>query len=132
MLFAEAFSSLQLILLGLSILLAAFLLRRTIVLSRRSRNQDTGAEARQQMLSAEQSGSSIIRDLELRLHDYGREIEGRMQTRIAVLDQLVLDADREIERLRKLLAESRQTGPTTAMKPGPDIVEQRPDRADAA
>ncbi len=135
MLFAEAFSGLQCILLGLSILVAAFVLRRAIVLSRRSRNRDVQAEVRHEMRAAEQTGSSIIRELELRLHDYGREIEGRMQTRITILDQLVVDADHEIGRLRQLLAHSRQTDSTTAMKPGPDIVqevEQHPNRADAA
>ena len=135
MLFAEGFSGLQLILLGLSILVAAFVLRRAIVLGRRSNSRDVQAEVRQEMRTAEQAGSSIIRELELRLHDYGREIEGRMQTRIAVLDRLVVDADHEIERLRQLLAQSHQSHSETTMKPGPDIVldaEQRSDLADAA
>ena len=135
MLFAEGFSGLQLILLGLSILVAAFVLRRTIVLGRRSKSRDIQAEVTQKMRVAEQAGSSRIRELELRLHDYGREVEGRMQTRIAVLDRLVVDADREIERLRQLLQQSRQTHSDTAMKPGPDIIldaEERSDLADAA
>lgn len=129
MLFAELFSGTQLVLFGLSILVAAFVLRRSVTLSKRAKSRDVAAEVGAEMRQVEKSSSALIRNLEVRLHDYGREIEGRMQSRIAKLDKLVVEADREIDRLRQLLAEQPQTSQPSpqpsqpvAMKPGPDIV----------
>ena len=122
MLIAESLSSLQLVLLGLGILVVAFVLRRGIVLGRRSRGRDVADEVRKERCAAEQSSVAQIRKLEVRLHDYSREIEGQMQTRISMLNQLVVEADREIGRLRQLLQTSRRTETATAMRRGPDIV----------
>ncbi len=122
MLFAELFSGTQLVLFGLSILVAAFVLRRTVTLSKRAKSRDVAAEVGAEMRQVEKSSSALIRNLEVRLHDYGREIEGRMQSRIAKLDKLVVEADREIDRLRQLLADQSQSSRSESMKPGPDIV----------
>jgi hypothetical protein len=133
MLFAELFSGTQLVLFGLSILVAAFLLRRSVTLSKRAKSRDVAAEVGAEMRQVEKSSSALIRNLEVRLHDYGREVEGRMQSRIAKLDKLVVEADREIDRLRQLLAEQPQTSQpspqpsqSVAMNPGPDIVGRSP------
>jgi len=64
------------------------------------------AEVRREMLASEQTVTGRMEKLEVRLHDYGREVEGRIETRIAVLNQLLIEADREIKRLRLLLSES--------------------------
>ena len=47
-------------------------------------------------------------------YDFSGEFEGRMLTRIAVLDRMIVDADREILRLQELLAESK--GATTGLR----------------
>ena len=122
MFFAEAFSPTQLVLVGLLILAAAFVLRRRTVLSQRSKARDIAGELHREMRHAEQIVSSRIRKLEVRLYDYGREVEGRLQTKIVQFDRLIVDADREIERLQQLVDESRQGNPSTGMKAGPDII----------
>jgi hypothetical protein len=101
----------SLVLLGLGILAIAFVLRRGIVLGRRSRNRDVVAEVRDDVLTAERSAAGRIRELEVRLHDYGRDIEGRMETRIALLQELVHDSERKIAELRNLIEQSAKTDP---------------------
>ncbi len=49
----------------------------------------------------------IAREMELRVYEYGRTVEARIESHLQVLDQLILDADREICRLEGILAESR-------------------------
>jgi hypothetical protein len=44
-----------------------------------------------------------IAHLEVRLHDFAREVEARMETRALLLDSLVVAGDREIVRLSALL-----------------------------
>jgi hypothetical protein len=44
-----------------------------------------------------------IAQLEVRLHDFAREVEARMETRALHLDRLVVEGDREIVRLSTLL-----------------------------
>ncbi len=122
MFFAEALSPTQLVLVGLMILAGAFVLRRSTVLSQRSKARDVAGELRREMRYAEQTVSSQIRKLEVRLYDYGREVEGRLQTKMVQLDRLIVDADREIDRLQQLVDESRQGNPSTGMKAGPDII----------
>lgn len=110
MLFAEAFTGSQTIGLGLLILLTGLLLRRSARLGRRSRNRDPQAEARREILKAEQTTVSMIRKLKVDLHDYDREIEGRIETRIAVLEKLVGDADDEMVRMQSLLSDLPDQG----------------------
>ena len=70
----------QLILLGLAILVIGFLLWRSFTLGKKSRERDPAAEVRAEMRAAEWSAESEVRKLEIRLHNYGREVEGRVQT----------------------------------------------------
>lgn len=53
------------------------------------------------------SAKAQMTKLEVRLHDFAREVDGRIQSRMATLDRLILDAEREIDRLQNLLAQSR-------------------------
>jgi hypothetical protein len=77
------------------------------------------------------AGATIVAEkLEVRLFDFAREIEGRMQTKIAVLDRLIVDADREIIRLENVLAESRRVGSGSSR--GPDAVIPPADERSAA
>ncbi len=105
-----ALAGLDLVLIGSLILVVIFVLRRSSILSQRSRGRDVLNEVRDDLRKAEQSAAGGIRRLEVRLYDYGREIEGQVQTRMTALDQLVLEAEQEAARLKQLLAESRQRG----------------------
>ena len=71
---AESLNPSQLILLGLSILTAALLLRRAVVFTRQSQGRDTQAEDRPRFAAAEQTAGAVTRQIELRLHRRGGEI----------------------------------------------------------
>jgi hypothetical protein len=60
-----------------------------------------------------------IADLEVRLHDFAREVEARMETRALRLDSLVVAGDREIVRLSTLLNQLSDSIGTTRQ---PDVT----------
>jgi hypothetical protein len=122
MLIAQSLSSSQLVALGFLILATGLLLRRGAALGKRSGNRDLLKEVRHEMHQAEQTGASLVQQMEVRLHDYDREIAGRMQTTISVLDQLMVEADREIERLEQLLQETNRISRSRMDKHRPDVV----------
>jgi DNA-directed RNA polymerase specialized sigma24 family protein len=62
--------------------------------------------------------SARVGQLEVRLHDFAREVEARLETRAAQLDRLVAAADHEIIRLKELLSDV----PRLAERRPPDIV----------
>lgn len=109
-----AFGGFDLVLTGSMILLAIFLLRRTAVRSKRSRNRDVLTEVRDDFRKTEKSAARNIQRLEVRLYDYGREIEGQVQTRMSMLERLLEDAEHEAARLRQVLADSRAQNPEPA------------------
>ncbi len=125
MLLAQALTGPQIILMGLSLLVTAFVVRRTIKRSQQSRisnrrsQPETGRAPQAVTRHSDPVQADRVRDLEIRLHDYGREIEGRVQTTLAVLDQLLASAEIESQRLEKLvddagsLTKSRHRRPTT-------------------
>ena len=94
-------SELQIILLGLSLLAIAFVLRRTARSRRRSQQHDPLQELQQEIRTAETSTLAHLHGLESRLHDYEREVNGKIQTQITVLNQLVREADSRIVSLQK-------------------------------
>ena len=53
------------------------------------------------------SPEGLLHEMEVRLFDYGREVEGRVETTLNVLDRLIIDAESEIDRLEDLLNLSR-------------------------
>src|SRR5579872_1444391 len=119
--------------LGLSVVAIVFILRRTVMRPVRAshRQRETPAEIE----AAEESAAALVEQLEVRLYDFAREVEGRMHTKIAVLDRLIVNADREIIRLEQVLAESRRMGnPSGSITPSgrqPDaIVSSAPDDKD--
>lgn len=52
---------------------------------------------------AAQSQQKRLDDIEVSIFDYGREVEGRIETRLAMLDELMRQAERETDRLEELL-----------------------------
>jgi hypothetical protein len=120
------------IVLGLSLLALVFILRRTVLRPRFAERRRPFTEIAERDDSLELSGSAVVEKLEVRLYDFAREVEGRMQTKIAVLDRLIVDADREIIRLEQVLAEARRTGrPIPGVSRQPDAIVPQ-DRQDAA
>lgn len=59
------------------------------------------------------------------------QLKDRLQTRLALLDRLIADADREIARLQHLLQKKRGATTSEGMPPGPDIVALPRTRSDA-
>jgi hypothetical protein len=104
---------------GLSVVALVFILRRTVM---RPSSRNRGLSVSQtpaEIEAAENTATALVEQLEVRLYDFAREVEGRMQTKIAVLDRLIINADREIIRLEQVLAESRRLGiaPVTTRQP---------------
>ncbi|MGE3313775.1 MAG: hypothetical protein AB7O26_01580 [Planctomycetaceae bacterium] len=119
MTFAENGSSSDLILLGFfGVFLAlAFWIRSLVVRRARAELSATSADAQDDPQAADRAAARIDR-FELRLHEYSRDVEARVETRLARLDRLVVSADREICRLQDLLEpKGRSSSPN-----GPDIV----------
>jgi hypothetical protein len=76
---------------------------------RRLAKQDSLQDALSDVHALESSARGIVQKLEVRAYDYSREVEARIDNRLSVLDQLIVDADREIDRLQAMLAESRRS-----------------------
>lgn len=67
--------------------------------------------------AADRANARVDR-FEIRLHEYSRDVEARMETRLARLDRLVVSADQEICRLEDLLEKKGNRNPQS----GPDII----------
>jgi hypothetical protein len=81
--------------------------------------------------SRNECGPTIVKKIEA-LEDVAREVEGRAKSKIAALDRLIGNADREIIRLQQVLAESRRTGTKSkGASRQPDVIVQF-ERRDAA
>jgi hypothetical protein len=107
----------QFVVLGLLILVIGFVLRRSAMLNRRSQARDPAAEVRSEIHNAERAAGNWIHSLEVRMHDYSREVEGRIETNLTRLDQLIVASDREIERLSQLIEESSGRKPELSQTP---------------
>ncbi len=53
-----------------------------------------------------QAASERLDELEVRLHDFDRQVTGRVETTLALLDRLIEEADQEIVRLETLLEQT--------------------------
>lgn len=117
------FSDSNLIITGGLILAVAWILRKNFRTQHRVRNRDPLNEARQELSKIEQSQLNRLNQLEVKLYEYGREVESRSDDRLHVLDELLREADREINRLRQQLAlVAQQNSSEAPVKPGPDIL----------
>lgn len=121
MLFGEPIGGLQLVVLGLFVLTVAWMVRRSIGLRRRGRSPHPSAAFRDEIRPA-QDAESRIRELEVRLYDYERDVEGRIETRLTLLDRLIEEADREIDHLQHLLERRGGTDVDPPADRGPDIL----------
>lgn len=123
------FSDTNLIVTGALILLVAWSLRRSFREQARIRNRDPLEEAHKEIAEREQNQLNRLDQLEVKLYEYGREVESRSDDRLLILDELLKEADKEINRLRQQLAVTKQsptqtdtTNEPSASGPGPDIL----------
>ena len=65
---------------------------------------------------AQARAEARIAHLEVRLHDFAREVEARMETRALQLDSLVMAGDREIVRLSALLNQFQNADANSSLK----------------
>ncbi|WP_298868090.1 hypothetical protein [uncultured Gimesia sp.] len=115
-------SDFNLILTGGMILVVAWALRKTFRNQRRVRDRNPLHEAQHELTQIEQSQFNRLNQLEIKLYEYGREVEARTDNRLRVLDELLQEADREINRLRQQLALTQQNPEDSARKSSPDIL----------
>ncbi len=115
----KLFTGPNLIVMGMMVL-CAVMMRNAAVKSGRSRGRDVEQELATELPAKERTAEGKIHRLEIRLHDYDRDVAARMQTTFAMLDQLISEADQEIVRLETLL-EDRETKNAGSLSP-----EQRP------
>ncbi|WP_417380580.1 hypothetical protein [Gimesia sp.] len=112
----------NMILTGVLLLAVAWALRKNFRYQRQVRNRNPLNEAQQELSSREQSQFNRLNQLEIKLYEYGREIESRSDARLRVLDELLREADQEINRLRQQLALTQQKQSEPGEKAGPDIL----------
>lgn len=93
-------------------LVIGFSLRRA---ARRRPRFDPVTAATKELQSRKESARAELDQHEVRMHDTAREAQAVLHTKVAVLDQMVVEADREIARLEQLLEEIRDI-------PGPRLA----------
>lgn len=121
MLFADIMSGPQLTLLGFTLALVALLMRRSAKRVMKSKNRDVLSEVQSEMRDAERSHVAAIQRSEVRVYDFHREVQGRVDGTLALLEELVAQADKEIDRLEQLLEGTR---PAASPHPRrPDITD---------
>ncbi len=98
-----------LVLVGSMMCLIGFMLWRSSVMRYRISKQDPLRDMQRELEIKERSPESLIHNMETRLYDYGREVEGRIETTLSLLDRLIIDADQEIVRLEELLGVAQQS-----------------------
>ncbi len=95
------------------------ILRRT----RRRQNVDVVAETRRELEQRRKESARQLEQHEVRLHETARTTEAILQTKLAILDEMVVETDREIARLEDLLEEAKSI-PSPLEKDESDSQEQ--------
>ena len=99
---------------GIQWLVPALAVLAVILLMRRKngRGRASAGGSAAGSLHTQQNAISQVQKMEVRLYDFGREVEGRIQRNLATLDQLIAESDREIVRLQDELETWRRRGST--------------------
>ena len=84
---------------------SAFLMRSAAAKTRQSRSRDVVRELQGELRAEQRPAETQVQRMEIRLHDYDRDVAGRVQTTMIMLDQMIAEADREIDRLEALRSE---------------------------
>lgn len=91
----------------LFVLAFGFTMRRNAHRRWRGRKFDPIDKATNELATRTATSDAQLSKHEVELHDIARVAEAKLQTKLAVMDEMVLQADREIERLESLLDEIR-------------------------
>jgi hypothetical protein len=91
----------------LFVLAFGFTMRRAAHRRWRGRKYDPIGTATKELATRQATSDAQLAKHEVELHDIARVAEAKLQTKLAVMDEMVLQADREIERLESLLDEIR-------------------------
>lgn len=91
----------------LFVLAFGFTMRRNAHRRWRGRKFDPIDNATKELATRTATSDAQLSKHEVELHDIARVAEAKLQTKLAVMDEMVLQADREIERLESLLDEIR-------------------------
>jgi hypothetical protein len=91
----------------LFVLAFGFTMRRAAHRRWRGRKYDPIGTATKELATRSATSDAQLAKHEVELHDIARVAEAKLQTKLAVMDEMVLQADREIERLESLLDEIR-------------------------
>lgn len=102
----------------LFVLAFGFTMRRAAHRRWRGRRYDPVGAATKELATRQAASEAQLAKHEVELHDIARTAEAKLQTKLAVMDEMVLQADREIERLESLLEEIRDV-------PSPRLAEFR-------
>lgn len=100
---------------GLILLTGGMLLWRSVSVRQRIARQNPLRELERDREQRSHTPEGLIQEMELRLYNYGREVEGRVETTLHVLDRLIRDAEHEIGRLEEVLQASREVQPEPDM-----------------
>lgn len=106
----------------LFVLAFGFTMRRNAHRRWRGRKFDPIDKATKELATRTATSDAQLSKHEVELHDIARVAEAKLQTKLAVMDEMVLQADREIERLESLLDEIRDV-------PTPRLAEFRDETA---
>ena len=121
MLLAEGLTWIEWTLLATAVVCAMLVMRHAFSgLAWQPKEQDGAAS--DAAASVETTAARRVANLEVRLYDFAREVEARLEKRAVELDTLVAAADREIIRLRELV----NVAPSTRDARGPDLTRFRP------
>lgn len=91
----------------LCVLLFGFTIRRAAHRRWRGHRYNLLDEASKELATRLATSDAQLTQHQVELHDIARATEAKLQTKLAVMDEMVIQADREIERLESLLEEIR-------------------------
>ena len=106
----------------LFVLAFGFTMRRNAHRRWRGRKFDPIGNATKELATRSATSDAQLAKHEVELHDIARVAEAKLQTKLAVMDEMVLQADREIERLESLLDEIRDV-PTPRLAEFRDVAQ---------
>lgn len=114
MLFADSLSGSQVVILGILVAAVALILRRTVARTKHYRGRSLRNDPSHELPTPESELAVQIDRIEVRLLDYSREVDARIDSRMALLQEMLATTDREIARLQRLLDEAAGGAPLSA------------------
>ena len=126
----------QLLVLLAIVLITMMMLRSTYRRQKEQRANRPMADSLDTSHRAAQQARQIASDAEVHLHDMFRELGGRLDTKMHVLNELLIEADRKIAELRRLQGHRASAGNVAARQAAsgeqPFVVEMEHSEASGA